>query len=50
MSAGLHTKAGLELAQTEAERFMQLSSGENKFGDATIFFRKRGHHMGEDSS
>ena len=42
--------AGLELAQTEAEQFMQLSSGENKFRDATIFFRKRGHHMDEDSS
>ena len=41
--------AGLELAQTEAERFMQLSE-ENKFRDATNFFRKRGHHMDEDSS
>ena len=35
--------SGLELAQKEAEQFMQLSLGESKFRDAAQFFRKRGH-------
>jgi len=41
---------GLELAQQNAQRFVQLSSGEKKFKDAMRLFRKHGQtsHLDED--